>query len=474
MVDVAIDAEPAPERSAHASRPVRSRARRRALTAAAALTVVVGLGVAQCVEQRARDEREARFAAMPGTVGSLDRPLEESWAVGGVSGVTRVGALALVTLGDEHAVHAVDVADGRVAWALEAGGPASADRCLGDRGSRADVIVCHRGRSDGGAPGTVTVVVVDAVDGTVLAEYPSHLPSHGAVMAGDELVTVQQRDGLLDVRRTDPVTRQDAWAARVGLAGGRQGGDGAGRVRVENGLVVVQGATTAVLDAVDGRVLGVWHAGGYTPALQPTLDGAEVRTAPSGYAVWSRAAAGRRETTGTWFDRSGRPVSTIDGVLVEPGVSDGSAPDVVLSARPDTGELVATDVTRGRELWRARDVVGHVLVRRDGAALVAGSGTLAAVDVATGATRWRTAVPGVVGEAGMVTDGSTLVVVAERAGRARLVAVRLDDGVVRWEGPVPDGVPPLSARDHDLLHVRLGEVSGHVVLLADRLVAGMR
>ncbi|GGB92520.1 hypothetical protein GCM10010972_01510 [Cellulomonas carbonis] len=460
-------------RTGSGPRPL-TRAPTAARAASALVLVAAVLAGAQAVEDHRAAERAARFAVMPGTVAPLDRPLVESWSVTGVAGVTRVGRLALVTSADDRTVRAVDVVDGRTAWRLATGGPAPAERCLGDRSTDAvEVLVCFRGRSGGGAPGTVTAVVVDASDGSVLAQRPTHLPSHGAAMVGGDLVTVQQRDRVLDVRRTDAVTRAEVWAARIDLAGGRQSGSGAGRVRVEHGVVVVEGATTGVLDAATGRVLGVWHADGWTASpLQPALDGADVRVGTNGWAVSGEAAAGRRSSAATWFDRTGRPVATLDGALVEPEVSDGSLPEVVLTARPDTRELVATDVAAGRELWRAR-AAGTALLRRDGAAVVAGAGRVASVDLRTGDARWDAAVPGVVPAGGSVTDGSTVVVVVERSGRARLVALDLDTGSVRWEAPLPGDVAPLSQRVHDQVHVTVGEVAGRVVVLADRLVAGM-
>ncbi len=437
----------------------------------ASLAVVVSVNA---VEQRRLAERVAAFADLAGTVPSLDRPLGEAWSMR-ADQVWRAGHLVLVGDGEGSAVRAVDPGDGREVWTLDRGGAAPVQRCLADREARrAPVVVCARGRSDGGPPGTVSRVVLDAADGTVLRQYPAHLASHGQVVVGRDVVSAEMgEDGSLVVVRSRAVDRSTVWATRVPLDGGRQAGAGAGVLRVENGFVVLGGSTTAVLDADDGTVLGTWYPGGYTAVGSvPGLDGADVRTAPDGFGAWSQAASGARGQTGTWFDRSGQPVGMLDGVLVEPPVSDGSAPDVRLTARSDTGELVATDLSGGRELWRTPARGAHLLVRRAGEAVLATGEEVRALDLWTGAVRWSVSVPGLVAGSGAVTDGVAAVVVAEARGRAQLVAVDLDSGAVRWETPAP-GIAPLSERRHDFPHVALGEVAGRPVLLGDGVVVGL-
>lgn len=443
-----------------------------ALGAVLAAAVVVGASTA--VEQRRLADRAATYAAMPGTVPLLTEPLAEAWSLR-ADQAWRAGHLVLVGDDDASAVRAVDVVDGREVWTVDRGGAAPVRRCLADReADRAPVVVCTRGRSPDGPPGTATRVVLDADDGTVLREFPTHLPSHGQVVTGRDVVSAQLReDGSLLVQRSAAVDRATVWETRVPLAGGRQAGAGGGMLRVENGFVVLGGSTTAVLDAEDGRVLGTWHPGGYTtPGSVQGLDGADVRTTPDGFGAWSRSASGTRGQTGTWFDREGTPLGELEGVLVEPPVSDGSVPGVRLTARADTGELVATDVTAGAELWRTPARGSLLLVRRDGAVVVADGAQVRSVDLRTGAVRWSAAVTGLVPRSGSVTDGLTVVLVAEGRGRAQLVALDLDTGAVRWEVPAP-GMAPLSERRHDFPHVALGEVAGRPVLLGAGVVVGL-
>jgi outer membrane protein assembly factor BamB len=451
----------------------RSRRSRRVAVVGAFVAVAV-LAASSAAEERRQAERVAAFAEVPGTVARLDRPLEEDWSHR-ASQVWRAGHLVLLGDADGEQVRAVDVRTGTEAWTLERGGAAPVQRCLADREADvAPVVVCARGRSDGGPPGTVTRVVVDAADGTVLRQYPAHLASHGQAVVGEDVVSAEiGEDGSLVVVRARAVDRATVWATRVPLAGGRQAGAGAGDLRVQDGFVVLGGSTTAVLDAADGTVLGTWYPGGYTTVGSvPGLDGADIRTTADGFGAWSGAAAGTRDPSGTWFDRSGRPVGELDGLFVTPPVSDASEPEVWLSGRADTGELVATDLTAGRELWRVPARGVHLVLRRDGAVVLAAGEEVRSLDLRTGAVRWTTTVPGLAPRSGSVTDGATVVVVAEARGRAQLVALDVDSGGVRWEVAAP-GVAPLSERRHDFAHVGLGVVGDRPVLLGEGVVVGL-
>lgn len=462
-----------PGRDAGPRRGRRASGRRRPGLVVGAVVLSLAVVVASnAVEQRRLADRVAAYAALPGTVPALDRPLTEAWSVQ-ADGVWRAGHLVLV--GDGSAVRAVDASDGREVWTLERAGTAPVQRCLADReAERSPVVVCVRGRIGGGPPGTGTHVALDAAGGSVLGEHPARPASHGPVVTGRDVVTAEPgEDDSLVVVRARAVDRTPIWVTRVPLDGGRQAGADAGTLRVENGFVVLGGSTTAVLDADDGRVLGAWYPGGYTAVGSvPGLDGADVRTAPDGFGAWDQSAAGARGQTGTWFDRTGEPAGMLEGVLLDAPVTDGSQPDVRLTARTDTGELLATDLVAARELWRVPARGALLLVRREGAVVVAGGDQVRSLDLRSGAVRWSVAVPGLVARSGSVTDGATAVVVAEARGRAQLVALDLDTGVVRWEAPAP-GVAPLSERRHDFPHVALGEVAGRPVLLGDGLVVGL-
>lgn len=464
---------PADDDASRRPRRTTSRHARRAVVVGAVLAVAA-LGVSSAVQERRQAERVAAFADVLGAVERLDRPLEEDWSHR-AGQVWRAGHLVLLGDAAGEQVRAVDARTGAQAWTLERGGAAPVQRCLADREADvAPVVVCARGRSDGGPPGTVTRVIVDAEDGTVLRQYPAHLASHGQAVVGEDVVSAEiSEDGGLVVVRSRAVDRATVWATRVPLAGGRQAGSGAGDLRVQDGFVVLGGSTTAVLDVTDGTVLGTWHPGGYTTVGSvPGMDGADIRTTPDGFGVWSGAAAGTRDPTGTWFDRSGTPLGELDGLFVEPPVADGSRPEVWLSGRVDTGELVATDLTAGRELWRVPARGAYLLLRRDGAVVLTTGEEVRSLDLRTGQVQWTTTVAGLAARSGSVTDGASVVVVAEARGQAQLVALDVGTGALRWETPAP-GVPPLSERRHDLAHVGLGVVGGRPVLLAEGVVVGL-
>ncbi|MBC7290185.1 MAG: PQQ-binding-like beta-propeller repeat protein [Actinotalea sp.] len=478
-MDVLLEEDAPAAASAGPARPGEPSTRRRVtrarwLAVATGLVALVAVAAVGTVEDRRHAERLAAFAEIPGTVPPLDLALTERWSHP-AGQLWRAGHLVLVGDPDGGGVRALDVRTGQEAWTLDRGEEAPVQRCLTDREARrAAVVLCTRGWSLGGPPGIVTHEVVDAEDGEVLRRYAAHLPSHGQAVAGTDVVSAQpEGDGAIVVTRARAGDGTPVWSTRVAGSGGRRAGGGAGTLRVQDGFVVLRGTTTAVLDAQDGALLGAWYPGGYTAVGSvPGLDSADVRTAADGFGAWSDAAAGSRGPSGTWFDRSGVPTGVLEGLLVDAAVSDGSEPDVRLTGRSDTGELVATDLLAGRELWRGPARGAHLLVRREGVVVLAVGQEVQALDLRTGAVRWAAEATGLAPRSGSVTDGATVVVLTHTHGRAQLLALDLDTGAVRWEVPAP-GVGPLSERRHDLGHVALGEVAGVPVLLGDGVVVGL-
>lgn len=293
-----------------------------------------------------------------------------------------------------------------------------------------DALLC-RGRSPGtGSPDVMArLLLVSGATGEVLAERIVGTPAYAPALVGHDVVLVRvEADGVGVVRRgmVDGVVR---WRAE--LPASAAAGRGGGRVAVRNGLVVLSGPVTAVLDADDGAVLGAWTArasagGGRAP------DPAYVRVLRDGYGV-HRAG----EPHGTWHDLEGSPVGRLPGVPVEPMVTDGSDDGVLLVASADLGELAALDEGAARELWRVPFGAGRVPVVRDAQVVVLTASSAVAVDVRTGRERWRQEVPDVLPHAGVVTDGRVLVVVVARGRTAELLALDLDDGSVRWRSPTP-------------------------------------
>lgn len=470
------DADVPPADAATGREPGRRRGRRWALVAAALAAVVL---IADGVESRRLAERAATFASMPGTVPSLDEPLVQLWEVPPAAAASRAGDILLLRVqADGGQTRAVDVATGRQRWSVPRSGDDGLDRCVGDASATTAVlVVCWRGPGPAGvAPQPVrvagTLVVLDARDGSVVAEHPAMLPTAGFGVVGGDVVVGHEESGELTVERMSAATGQGVWSTSVDLRGRRLGGSAVTGLRLENGFVVVRGPTTAVLDAQDGRTLGHWHGDPVTGGtIQYARDGGDVRTAARGFAV-SRRVGQDGSRTATWYDRDGVARAEIDGSVVEPVADDGSSPEVLLTSPFGDSDLVAVDVAADEVLWRTPAPVGHVLVRREGAVVLADSGQVRSIDLRSGVDRWATPVAGLRAGAGMLTDGSTVVVPTLRKGHWALVALGLDDGQVRWEAPVPAG-PPANRMPQGALMLWVGEVGGAAVVADGSRIAGI-
>ncbi|AEG45608.1 PQQ-binding-like beta-propeller repeat protein [Isoptericola variabilis] len=167
-------------------------------------------------------------------------------------------------------------------------------------------------------------------------------------------------------------------------------------------------------------------------------------------------------------DDEGEVVLEVVGTIVVPRATDGAPTDVVLVDTHD-GSMVAVD-RDGSELWRVSVPYANAIVRADGVFLVGGFDGLLALDLRTGAERWRTSGeftdPGaiLVPATGAATDGRTALLSATthdmasgRVGTA-LVAVDLTTGDVapvevdgaEWETLVTvDGHPLLLTAELD-------------------------
>lgn len=466
------------------SEPDGRAARRRATAprlAVAAVLVAAVLVVAHVTEQQRAQERLALHAGMPGTVSTLQDAPVALWSHGlPPAGAARAGHLVLLDeRGEQPRIRALRAADGRELWSLERP-PSTTDRCWTERDEpEVELVVCWRSPMRAVAEtrrgrGEVTSMVLQAADGSVLAERTVPLPTHAPAVVGSDLVVADQRGGTLTVRRAGLLDDAPRWQVDVPDEGAAVL-PGAGAVRVEHGLVLVQGPVTVVLDLEDGSVLGTWYPEGPTglPGLQ-ALDGAAVRALPDGFAVWAGRSEGRPAPGGTWFDREGRPVAPLPGVLQEPATRDGSASEVLLTVRADLHELAATDTTTDDVLWRASLPGAQPVVRRDGAVVLVRDGVAHAVDLRSGEDRWSAAVDGLQPTSGWLTDGTVLVVVADRGGRHVLVGVELDAGRVLWETAV-DGLATETASSAQGPAARawVGEVAGRAVLVDGISITGL-
>ncbi|MBX9246152.1 PQQ-like beta-propeller repeat protein [Actinotalea ferrariae] len=454
--------------------------RRRVLVTGSVVVAVGAAGVAGVVEDRRAQERAEALAAIPGVVASFDEPVEVAWRASTALGATSAGDLLLrwQERAEGLELQAVDVATGTERWTAERVAGSGVDWCEGSAGDDdAPVVVCWRVSPSyttlpDGAVMTHegTLVALSAEDGSVVAEHPLDLPSSGyGVLDGD--VVLGYRDGsTVRAVRLDPVTGAQTWAREVPLTARQVDGSYSAWLTVDDGLVVVHGATTAVLSP-DGDVLGTWDAvdsdaAGFSEAQQ----GAQVDVTPTGFGVWPQALAGTGASTGTWYDRSGEVIAAVDGFLAEPEVTDGSAAHVLLTAPRTRFDLMATDLTTGETLWTVPLEGGEVLVRRDGVAVAADGRRVFAVEVVTGEERWSVPVPGVRPDLGSVTDGERVLVMAQHDGRWVLRAVALD-GIPLWSVAVPasaampEVVPPDTPA--------LWSIDGRVVTANGQVLVGL-
>ena len=415
--------------------------RRRRLWRRAAIVVAVTLaGLATSTQwgtvEAARDDaRVAAYADAPGFASSLRDPLTQRWSTSGF--VSAAGGLVLShqEADGTRRTEARDVRSGELRWTVPA--PAARDSWLMCSAATSDhrLLLCDVQGVDGQtAPNTDAVlggepdrlVVLDARDGTRLAERVLDSRTVGWAFLDDDVVVARHEDGVIRVERTTLVAAEPVWSADVPLPVAGLTADSL-LLAVKDGLVVVAGPAAGVLDGADGTVLGVWSppAGSQRPV--------QVQTSAEGVAVWTS------RDEGTWFDRDGAAGARLPGAPVRQALGDGSDPHVVLVE--DAQVLRAVDVRAGEEMWRSTPVE-QVLLRADGVAVLQRVGSLQAVDVLTGEVLWFVGLDGGVPRTlRPVTDGVRLLVpsvLSESSGRAEQVtAYDLRTGERRWTLAVP-------------------------------------
>jgi outer membrane protein assembly factor BamB len=468
--------------------PAPVRPRRRAVRLVGVL-VVVGLVVTANVAERAQEqERRLAIASMPGLVTSLASPLEALWEEGAGRGAVLIGDVLLAVDPTEipSVYQAVEIATGRELWSAERGPGGIVDWCSG-RLDPADassgtppLAVCWKtgfvpdSLPGGMKPGTTHLVALSLVDGTAVVDEPMDVPDAGYGTVGSDLVVAGVAGSILTLRRFDPVTDTERWAAQVPLQ--VPGPDGTARAHIEvvDGFVIVSGPTTAVVSVEDGAVLGTWNAELRTDGdASWEIAGAEVTTSDQGFAVWSDSREGFPTPVGSWYDRQGTFVVDVPGGVVEPRASDGSDADVLLVNRRFRTELQAVSARSGDVLWSVDLRSGTVLTRRGGAVVIATGERLVSKDVRTGEELWSTDVDGLRTDAGSVTDGQHVVVVAFQGADWMLRAVDLDSGEITWSQAAPESSSRIEAINGRTEGLRIAAVEGHVLAVRQRSVLGL-
>lgn len=457
----------------------------RLVTAGVVVLVAVGGVTANLVEAELAERRDLALATMPGAVAPIDGPLERQWELPGAAWLAATdGLLVLWQGGADPVLEGRDLQTGAPRWSVVASTVGLA-RCDGaGDGPRGPAVVCWHddtsavpptGAFEDEAPLPGHLVLVDGADGSVLARHPIAVPDVGTGIVDGDLVMASRRGTEIVVQRVDLADGVTVWSSAVEVGESLVPGAPMAWLLAEHEVVVVQGQATAVLAAGDGTVLQSW-------APHPDEDAAvfggepatEVAVTATGFGAWPGLHDGVRSQRGTWYDNTGAVVSSVSGFLVEPWITDGSASDILLTARNDGQRLAGTDLDTGQLRWSVPATGGRVLMRRDGAVVVGDGRGVSVYDLRTGESRWSTPVQGLRPDLGALTDGHTLVLVVLRRGHFTLQAVDLEQGRLRWEQEAPG---PAASQDLILMPgsdaPHLVSLDGQAALRRGRVLVGV-
>lgn len=463
------------------------RVRTRTVVAAGVVLVAALAGTQAVLDARERAE-VARYAEVPGVLPAFGDGLEVGWEPGLGDVLTmwtgaEVGGLSLGARFEDSGAQtavALDPATGDVRWSTPLQGP---EELLVDAETRLQgipcdasageepVLVCVVGsryvrpsvppESYGGdtslptpVPQDTELVVLDAATGDVVRREPAP-PRTGMVVVGGTVVTATAAtDGSVEVGALDARAGDAGWRRVLPAGTAEREWTRAGGVPYlvpAGDTVLVVLGTAAVRLGTDGTLVGT------TPA-SPAELGAVVepargdRVVRRGFGVTGGEAVSLLSPDGTTTELP-------EGSLLSPAVDDGSEPDVLLlTGAPDArGGLLGWDAATGTARWTVEDVLAADVVVLGAVAYVVGyDGSLRAVELDDGTTRWRTPPPAAQGtdadpatSPALLTDGRSLVVVARRTGSSDVRAHALRDGRPTWAGTLPfgvDGIQPLGGR----------------------------
>ncbi|ADG72986.1 Pyrrolo-quinoline quinone [Cellulomonas flavigena DSM 20109] len=451
------------------------RGRRRAITLAAVLVVVLAtVAVVGEVRQDARErERLAVLAASRTALAPLDGPPQVLWTsdreeVLWASARTPDGLLVVPGTQGERVVRALDPATGDVVWERELLPPrdtapapnedVAGASCVG-HGAAGDLLACLA--SDAMtvfderttdiryvAPTVVRLVLLDPQDGTVVADLSDAVAGTGTAPAyvalGDLVVVSSVVDDATRVVAVAP-DGSVAWRTEVppstrpapGLPGLRRAdvlalGDHLVVATAEEmRLLDATGATVRTVPLADDESLG--GAEGTTAFARTGLD--RVTLMQVGSEVVARGE-------GTKVVRADH-VGELPGGRVRADVDDGSDPRLVLTS--DAEGLHGWDA-EGVRRWSADvQVTRSAMVLAGRVHATTRADALVTFDARTGAELWRR--DGLVLDQAPLADGRVLLVRERGADGAALDLVALDvaDGEVAWRTPWPEGVDQLQA-----------------------------
>ena len=416
-VEIRVEVDPdldamAPESPAQRSEGSSSGRRRWWWAGAIALVLVGGLAVSEAVESARDARRDARLEAIDGVVPDLTTPPVVAWEAppSHVLGTVPDGLVASVPVRVSTSVAVFDTNDGAVRWArgMGRGGP---DWCSG---VVSEGVLCWLvTESTGWRRGAV--VVLDPLTGAQIGRLDDVVTVAGAVGVVGGLVVVRDIEAGTELASVDPATGEVFWDL---LLPPRYAGSAVEVSVVAVGdLVALLGPRTYVLDPATGEVLldvaGRW---GVVPV-------------PEGFA--------RRTAAHVWqvYDLAGTPRALVPGKPVEPSVSDGSEPRVLMVTDGDAYRAVDRDT--GEVIWSLPDDRGTLSVRREGVVVHVADDRVEAIDLVTGDRRWVWRSEDLVPSSGVLCDGHRVMVVAHPGGDWVGHAIDLDTGERRWTAPLP-------------------------------------
>jgi outer membrane protein assembly factor BamB len=347
----------------------------------------------------------------PPTIGDVSASMHTLPPFRGLAAGT--GLLVATGVPADEWVVGVDSRSGAVTWRSDGG----ADGVISCGGSYDDLLVCLGRR---GTEAAADVQLRDPATGAVVRTVGPG--GHGIVVVGDAVLVFDSDDTDVHLRTMDLASGAVRYEST--LAGAARVdepiGDGVIWWERAGSMVLVHGyGYTLAVDVADGSVLGQSLASLQAVRADGWVTGTGAGGSPRAVGPQGQDLLLPDPTVlppVVWAPRVGSAVPLLAGS--SPG--DGKA-DRVSALDPVTGETLWTVP----DVWAADGVVGDT-------ALLRGDDLLLAVDVRTGAERWREDITcEVVG-----FDGDR-VVVAAATGPHRVAAFDLEDGDEAWTKTLP-------------------------------------
>lgn len=401
--------------------------------------VVLGLVVTVVVDEtNERRDRAGRLAAAPGGVLSLAAPPSEQWRIAGADDPWPSADLVVVTV--RGAVVGIDPRSGRM---VEEFGPAVTTRCGPEIGRPAAPVCVPRGGS--------VLERVPGPDGTYLTAgrigpEPRSSPVSSACEGGECRWFGAITDGRdVRVQAMDADSGVVRWRRTVEFRTESRAEHCADGSELDLESVTLTATAHTVL--VEGCGIDAWVSenGRVLERARTVRGDVEVLTRPGGgYRAWARQGAIGTGLT-LMFAPDGSGLRDASGAVLDPIATDGFRSAVTLVQR---GARLLRVGTEGRIDWRIEQSAELFLARtqREGV-LLGRDGVATGIDLANGATLWRTEVgmpaPGAWNgyeEEVSFTDGKRVMVLVEDVGGdRRAVALDLRSGEERWSWDVPEG-----------------------------------